>query len=65
MALHNLHTNLHHDELVFWGKIMGIKNDYYIALGITFQNQFEFPLKRFYWCLSGDYNFKEMPDLND
>jgi hypothetical protein len=38
MALHNLHANLNHDELVFWGKIMGIKNDYYIALGITYQN---------------------------
>ena len=65
MALHNLHADLSHDELLFWGKITGIKSDYYIALGITYQGQFEFPLKRFYWCLSGEFSFREMPDLND
>jgi len=22
-------------------------------------------VKKFFWCLSGDFNFKSMPDLND
>jgi hypothetical protein len=26
---------------------------------------FEFPQKKFYFCLSNDYTFKEMPGLND
>ena len=45
--------------------MLGIKNDYYIAMAITYQNCFEFPLKKFYYCLSDDITFKEMPDLND
>mmetsp|Transcript_5433 Transcript_5433/g.9159 ORF Transcript_5433/g.9159 Transcript_5433/m.9159 type:complete len:245 (+) Transcript_5433:55-789(+) len=67
MALHQLHTDQakEADELLFWGKITGIKNDYFVAMSVTYQGQFEFPFKRFYWCLSNDFSFKEMPDLND
>ena len=32
---------------------------------LCYQGQFEFPLKKFFWCLSNDFSFKEMPDLND
>ena len=46
-------------------KSLGIVNDYYIAVGITYTGQYEFPLKKFYWALSSDYKFSEMPDLND
>lgn len=53
------------DELVFWGKIEGIKNDYYIAMGMQFRNMFEFPVKTFYWALSGEFFFREMPDLTE
>ncbi len=27
--------------------------------------QYEFPFKKFFWALSTDFEFKEMPDLND
>mmetsp|Transcript_17810 Transcript_17810/g.17039 ORF Transcript_17810/g.17039 Transcript_17810/m.17039 type:complete len:95 (-) Transcript_17810:552-836(-) len=53
------------EELLFWGKITGIQNDYFIALALTYSNQYEFPLKKFYWALSTDFRFQEMPDLND
>ena len=64
LALHSLHTTIDADELLFWGKINGINKDYFIAVAVTYSGQFEFPHKRFYWCLSDDYNFKETPDLN-
>jgi hypothetical protein len=66
MALHSLHTtekNL--DELLLWGKITGLKADYYIAMGVVYQGMFEFPQKKFFWCLSDNFTFQGMPDLND
>lgn len=38
-------------------KQIGITNDYYIAVGLTFTGQYEFPFKTFYWALSTDFNF--------
>ena len=26
---------------------------------------YEFPTKKFYWAVSTDFQFREMPDLND
>lgn len=34
-------------------------------MSITYQGYFEFPHKKFYYALSNDFYFKEMPDLND
>ena len=34
-------------------------------MGITYTNQFEFPNKKFFYCLSNDYTFYDLPDLND
>lgn len=45
--------------------LIGLKNDYFIAMANSFEGKFEFPEKRFYWCLSNDYTFTEMGDLND
>lgn len=45
--------------------LTGMAADYYIALGLTYKGKFEFPTKKFFWCLTGDYEFKEMPELND
>ena len=53
--------NLH----IFSSIWIGIKADYYIAMGLTYEGQFEFPNKKFYYYVSSDYTFKEMPDLND
>lgn len=44
---------------------IGIQADYFIAVGVTFKEMFEFPQKKFFFCLSNDYTFKEMPGLND
>jgi len=65
MALHQLHAEMKADELLFWGKITGVNKDYYLAVAITYEGQFEFPHKRFYWCLSDDFTFRETPELND
>jgi len=53
------------EELLFWGKINGVKNDYYIAMGITYTDKYEFPEKRFYWALSTNYQFCAFPGKND
>ena len=63
MALNTLLARIETEELQFWGKIEGIKNDYYIAMGLQFRNMYEFPVKTFYWAISGEFIFKEMPDL--
>ena len=63
MALNTLQASTETDELTFWGKIEGIKNDYYIAMGLQFRNMYEFPVKTFYWALSSEFIFKEMPSL--
>ena len=81
LALHKLHCEVNSEEILLWGKIngkysfitpiifsyfySGLKNDYFVAVGLTYTDQFEFPTKRFYYCLSNDYQFIEMPDLND
>ena len=65
MALNTLQGRIDTEELVFWGKVNGIKADYYIAMGLKFTDMYEFPVKSFYWALSGEFIFKEMPDLTE
>jgi hypothetical protein len=65
LALHKLHTEINAEEVLLWGKINGIKCDYFIAMGLTYTDQFEFMQKKFFYCLSNDYTFMELPDLND
>jgi|TARA_B110000238_G_C15964788_1_gene369060 hypothetical protein len=43
-------TGTDFDELLFWGRVSGVKADYYIAIGICYNDRFEFPEKKFYWC---------------
>lgn len=49
-------------NLLFWGRIRGLKGDYYIALGLKFEDEFEFPAKKFYWSLD-NFVFHELPPL--
>ena len=63
MALSDLQSRIDAEELMFWGKITGIKSDYYVALAITYSNNYEFPNKKFFWALSEDFSFREMPTL--
>lgn len=65
MALNSLHTRQECEEVCFWGKITGLKNDYYIAMGLRFKDMYEFPVKTFFWALSSDFIFKEMPSLTE
>ena len=45
--------------------MIGLKNDYFIAMGLVYSDQYEFMQKKFYWCLSTEFNFLELSDLND
>lgn len=65
MSLNELRGTVQADELLFWGKITGINADYYIAVAVTYQGMYEFPLKSFYWTLSNtkDFKFREIPSL--
>ena len=65
MALNTLQARIETEELVFWGKIEGIKNDYFLAMGLQFRNMYEFPVKTFFWALSGEFIFREMPDMTE
>lgn len=65
LALNTLLAKTETEELCFWGKVEGIKQDYYIAMGLQFTNMYEFPVKTFFWALSGEFIFREMPDLTE
>lgn len=67
MALRSLINNSTEgdfEELLFWGRVTGTTGDYYIAMGVTYSNKYEFPEKRFYYCKSADFEFKPFPELN-
>ena len=53
------------DELLFWGRVSGVKAEYYIAMGVCYNDRFEFPEKKFFWCMSGNMVFQPFPALND
>jgi len=65
MAMMSLRGRIDSDELHFWGKISGMVNDYYVAVAVTYAGQYEFPCKNFYWCLSSNFNFRELPTLSE
>ena len=52
------------DQVLFWGKIQGVKLDYYIAIGLHFKGKFEFPSKKFYWAKNDQFEFEELPEMN-
>ncbi len=41
----------------------GATQDYYIALGLNFKGNYEFPHKDFYWASSANYLFAAMPEM--
>ena len=65
IALNNLYMNIKSDEMWFWGKIIGIEKDYYVAVAIYFREQHIFPKKKFYFCNNSNYLFSEVPDISD
>jgi radial spoke head protein 9 len=65
IALNNLHMDIKSEEIWFWGKIIGVEKDYYIALAIYFKEHQLFPKKKFYFCSSSNFIFSEMPEVLD
>jgi radial spoke head protein 9 len=63
IALNNLHLEVKSDEMWFWGKIIGVEKDYYIAVAIFFRENF-FPKKKFFFCSSVNFIFAELPEMN-
>lgn len=52
------------EELWFWGKIVGLENDYYILKRVDYAGHYQFPSTQFFWALSTDFVFRELPGLN-
>lgn len=52
------------EELLFWGRINGTRGDYYIAMGVTYTHQYEFPTKCFYFASSSDFVFRKFRPIN-
>ncbi len=62
LALTALTNQVNCDEVLFWGKITGQKEDYYIAMCIWFKEKYEFPDKQFYWATTKAFKFNQIPD---
>ena len=65
MALLKLQETTNHNEILFWGRINGISQDYYIVLGLDYKGHFNFPLKKFYYATAPTYVFSPMPQPNE
>lgn len=52
------------EELLFWGRVSGTTQDYYIAMGVTYKHQYEFPTKCFFFASSNDFVFRKFRDMN-
>ncbi|CAD8211734.1 unnamed protein product [Paramecium pentaurelia] len=64
LAILKIQEHYTFDEVLFWGRVEGVEKDYYIAIGIQYKGQYEFPLKKFYWS-SNNYHFAELPKYNE
>ena len=51
------------EEVLFWGKITGTKNDYYVALLVNYKGNYEFPKKVFYYTNSVQWVFTPLPNI--
>jgi hypothetical protein len=62
----NKSTKEDFEELRFWGRVQCIKgdNDYYIAIGLTYNGKYEFPYKRFYYASGANFEFVPFPEIN-
>jgi radial spoke head protein 9 len=68
IGFNKLHEETQAEELNFWGKILGLERDYYIAQTINFTDKYQIPEKKFYWAISNNigehkaYNFQPLPE---
>ncbi|KAM3137738.1 hypothetical protein pb186bvf_010158 [Paramecium bursaria] len=63
ISLVKLSQTVKFDQLLFWGRIEGTVSNYYIAIGLTFKGNFEFPHKTFFYT-ANLITFQELPPLN-
>lgn len=63
ISLNELHRATEAEEVLFWGKIIGTKFDYFIALLINYKGNYEFPKKVFYYTTSNSWNFVPLPNI--
>lgn len=49
--------------MLFWGRVTGLKADYFIAVAVFYEGKYEFPVKKFYWALNTDFKFQELPEI--
>lgn len=59
-----LHKVTEAEEVLFWGKIIGIKQDYYIALLVNYRGNYEFPKKALYFTTSTTWVFTPLPNIH-
>jgi radial spoke head protein 9 len=65
IGLNDLKMNIKSEDIFFWGKIVGIEKDYYIAMAVFYKNQLCFPKKVFYFCSSNSFIFSLLPEVQD
>jgi radial spoke head protein 9 len=63
IGLQELMIKEKNESLKFWGRIPADDTDYYIALGINYKNNYEFPEKKFYFTTPLlNFNFELLPE---
>lgn len=63
ISLNQLHKASEAEEVLLWGKIIGTKYDYFLALLINYKGHFEFPKKAFYYANSNTWEFNPLPEI--
>eukprot|EP00347_Sterkiella_histriomuscorum_P001082 403373397 len=61
LALQKLQLDFGFEELMFWGKINGVSNDYYVAVALQYVGVPDFPKKHYFWCSSANWTFASLP----
>ena len=49
LAVNHLRQYEKFDQVFFWGRILGISNDYYIVQCVTYPFGAKFPVSKFFW----------------
>ena len=71
LALAKLQNDFNFEEILLWGKVtgnkfsilifIGVVNDYYVAVALTYVGSPEFPQKNYFWCTSSSWVFASLP----
>ena len=65
ISLNDLQLNIKSEEIYFWGKIIGVEKDYYIAMAVFYKEKPDFPKKVFYFASSTTFVFSLLPEIQD